>query len=45
MIASGGDDKTVKLWNLQGKEIKTLSGHKKLCYRHQFQPGWQDNCQ
>ena len=26
-IASASVDKTVKLWNLQGQEIKTLTGH------------------
>lgn len=26
-IASGGYDHTIKLWNLQGKEIETLTGH------------------
>jgi len=26
-IATGSDDNTVKLWNLEGKEIQTLKGH------------------
>ena len=26
-IATASDDNTVKLWNLQGQEIKTLAGH------------------
>ncbi|MEH2102529.1 MAG: hypothetical protein V7K76_22815, partial [Nostoc sp.] len=26
-IASASDDKTVKLWNLQGQELQTLKGH------------------
>ena len=26
-IATGSDDKTVKLWNLDGKEIQTFKGH------------------
>jgi WD40 repeat protein len=26
-IATGGDDKTVKLWNLNGQELQTFKGH------------------
>jgi WD40 repeat protein len=26
-IVSGSGDKTIKLWNLEGKELKTLKGH------------------
>jgi WD40 repeat protein len=27
MIATGSNDKTVKLWNLNGKELQTFTGH------------------
>lgn len=27
MIATGSTDKTVKLWNLEGKELHTFRGH------------------
>ncbi len=27
MIASASDDKTIKLWSLEGKELQTLKGH------------------
>ncbi|MDB9475636.1 WD40 repeat domain-containing protein, partial [Dolichospermum circinale] len=38
-LASGGDDKTIKLWNLDtGKEIRTLSGHSDFVYSVSFSP-------
>ena len=27
MIASGGDDKTIRLWNLEGHLLQTFEGH------------------
>ena len=37
-IASASVDNTVKLWNLQGQEIKTLSGHDSDVYSVAFSP-------
>ncbi|MDB9467075.1 TIR domain-containing protein, partial [Dolichospermum circinale CS-539/09] len=38
-LASGGDDKTIKLWNLDtGKEIRTLSGHTNYVISVSFSP-------
>src|SRR5207249_11747055 len=38
-LASGSADKSVKLWNPQdGKEIKTLTGHKESVYSVAFSP-------
>lgn len=38
MIATASADKTVKLWSLDGKEIKTLEGHQGLVRRVRFSP-------
>jgi hypothetical protein len=37
-IASASGDKTVKLWNTEGKELKTLKGHTKAVYGVSFSP-------
>ncbi|MEY3256194.1 MAG: hypothetical protein RLZZ29_1329, partial [Cyanobacteriota bacterium] len=37
-IASGGDDKTVKLWNRQGKLLRTLTGHTQTVNSINFSP-------
>ncbi|MDB9475593.1 TIR domain-containing protein, partial [Dolichospermum circinale] len=38
-LASGSQDKTIKLWNLDtGKEIRTLSGHSNFVYSVSFSP-------
>ena len=37
-IASASWDKTVKLWNMQGQEIKTLKGHGSLVWGVAFSP-------
>jgi WD40 repeat protein len=37
MIATGGEDKTVKLWDAAtGREIRTLTGHKESVYHVRF---------
>ncbi len=39
MLASGSDDKTIKLWDLQtGLEIATLSGHDSYVQSLAFSP-------
>ncbi|MFB2895498.1 TIR domain-containing protein [Aerosakkonemataceae cyanobacterium BLCC-F50] len=38
MIASGSDDNTVKLWNRDGKLLKTLTDHKDSVYSVAFSP-------
>ena len=38
VIASSGKDKTVRLWNLEGKLLKTLVGHKKWVSSVSFSP-------
>jgi tetratricopeptide (TPR) repeat protein len=37
-IATASDDNTVKLWNLQGQELKTLKGHGSPVYDVSFSP-------
>lgn len=37
-IASGSDDKTVKLWQDEGKEIRTLNGHSDWVYAVAISP-------
>ena len=37
-IATGSDDKTVKLWNLSGQLLQTLSGHSGYVTRVVFSP-------
>ncbi|BAY87949.1 WD-40 repeat protein (plasmid) [Calothrix parasitica NIES-267] len=37
-IATASDDNTVKLWNLQGEEIKTLTGHNSAVNSVAFSP-------
>ncbi|MDJ0799057.1 MAG: trypsin-like peptidase domain-containing protein [Calothrix sp. MO_167.B12] len=37
-IASGSSDDTVKLWNLQGKELQTLRSHSKPVFGVAFSP-------
>ena len=38
IIATASDDKTVKLWNQQGKELKTLTGHSDRVINVTFAP-------
>jgi FOG: WD40 repeat len=39
MLASGSDDKTVKLWNVQdGRLLKTLNGHRAWVRKVRFSP-------
>ena len=38
MIASGSDDKTIRLWNLEGQELKTFEGHKRIVNSIAFSP-------
>ncbi|HBL57444.1 MAG TPA: hypothetical protein DDZ80_02455, partial [Cyanobacteria bacterium UBA8803] len=40
-IASGSNDRTVKLWNLQGKELLTLTRHQGLVLSVSFSPDGQ----
>ncbi|AVH68415.1 nSTAND1 domain-containing NTPase [Nostoc sp. 'Peltigera membranacea cyanobiont' N6] len=40
-IASASSDKTVKLWDRQGKELLTLSGHSSRVYTVAFSPDGQ----
>ncbi|NJR74165.1 MAG: protein kinase, partial [Scytonema sp. CRU_2_7] len=41
-LASGSDDKTIKLWNLKSrKEIRTLKGHKGIIYSVAISPDGQ----
>jgi WD40 repeat protein/tRNA A-37 threonylcarbamoyl transferase component Bud32 len=41
-LASGSDDKTIKLWNLKSrKEIRTFSGHKGIIYSIAMSPDGQ----
>jgi WD40 repeat protein len=50
-LASGSDDKTVKLWSVESqKEVTTLQGHDNIIYSVAFSPdgkylasGSQDN--
>ncbi|GGA31293.1 AAA family ATPase [Okeania sp. KiyG1] len=37
-IASASDDKTVKLWDLQGKLLQTITGHENYVYGVAFSP-------
>ncbi|ELS32234.1 MULTISPECIES: WD40 repeat domain-containing protein [Pseudanabaena] len=37
-IASGSNDKTIKLWNLEGKELRTLIGHRNGVWSVAFSP-------
>ncbi|MFN5397117.1 MAG: AAA-like domain-containing protein [Pseudanabaena sp.] len=37
-IATGSGDKTVKLWNLEGKELQTLTGHSDRVWSVAFSP-------
>ncbi len=37
-IASGSADNTIKLWNLEGKELRTLTGHSNGVWRVAFSP-------
>ena len=37
-IVSGNEDGTVKLWNLEGKELKTLVGHRAVVTSVSFSP-------
>ena len=37
-LAAGSGDKTVKLWNLEGKELQTLKGHSDIVYSVAFSP-------
>ena len=41
LIASGGTDKVVRLWNLEGKEIISLIGHNNLIKSLGFSPDGQ----
>jgi len=38
VIASGGEDKVVRLWNLEGKEIISLTGHQNSIESLSFSP-------
>ena len=38
MIASASDDKTVKLWSIDGKELQTLTGHTDGVYEVTWSP-------
>lgn len=41
-LASGSEDKTIKLWNLTtGQEVRTLSGHTDTVYSVAFSPNGQ----
>ena len=37
-IASGSSDNTIKLWNLEGKELRTLTGHSNWVWSVAFSP-------
>jgi len=37
-IVSSSDDKTIKLWNLEGKELRTLTGHSNWVMSVAFSP-------
>jgi WD40 repeat protein len=37
-IASGSEDKPIKLWNLDGKELRTLTGHSNAVLSVAFSP-------
>lgn len=41
IFASASDDKTIKLWNLQGERLRTFSGHQKWVYALSFSPDSQ----
>ncbi|CAD5956070.1 putative WD repeat-containing protein all2124 [Planktothrix rubescens] len=41
LIASASEDKTIKLWNREGKVIQTLKGHKKSVWFVTFSPNSQ----
>ena len=38
ILATGSDDKTVKLWNLEGQELKTFRGHRSVVTSIAFSP-------
>ncbi|MEG4856419.1 caspase family protein [Microcoleus sp. K1-B6] len=38
MLASGSDDGTIQLWNLEGKELRTLPGHSREVQSVSFSP-------
>jgi len=38
MIASGGDDKSIKLWNMQGELLKSFSAHSERIWQLAFSP-------
>ena len=38
MIASGSNDDTIKLWNLEGRLLQTFEGHKHIVNSVAFSP-------
>jgi WD40 repeat protein len=41
ILASAGDDRSIKLWDMQGKLLKTIDAHQELIWRLVFTPDSQ----